>query len=298
MMKKIIALILAVAMVFSLCACGNKEKAEKYCSSCGGGISKDVAFCEHCGAAVGDTKTESEDNSNDTSSSTESKTEQTNKPTETSKPTTSSKTSSSTTASSTSSPSTSSKPSTPTHTHNYSAATCTSPAKCSCGATNGSALGHSYSGGVCSRCGGKDSSYVKTYSLGETWVVDGQWEFTVNSVTTHSLCNHYSNSAGGYTNEQVIIIDYTYKNIGYTGSSIDLYISSSAFNVYDETGEAAKTYACIHVNAPKECIIGTKCTAQEDYVLMNNSSNITLSVSRYTSNGQGEAKAKFNLNVN
>ena len=29
-----------------------------------------------------------------------------------------------------------------THTHSYSDATCTEPAKCSCGATKGSALGH------------------------------------------------------------------------------------------------------------------------------------------------------------
>ena len=51
-----------------------------------------------------------------------------------------------------------------THTHSYSAATCTSPAKCSCGATSGSASGHSYYQSYeaahphrvynkCSRCG-------------------------------------------------------------------------------------------------------------------------------------------------
>ena len=46
-----------------------------------------------------------------------------------------------------------------THTHSYSSATCTSPKKCSCGATSGSALGHSYSSATCtspakcSRCG-------------------------------------------------------------------------------------------------------------------------------------------------
>ena len=39
------------------------------------------------------------------------------------------------------------------HTHSYSEATCTSPEKCSCGATKGTALGHSYSEKSCSRCG-------------------------------------------------------------------------------------------------------------------------------------------------
>lgn len=141
-MKKFLAIVLSIIMVFSLCACGNNEKAEKYCSSCGEGISKDTAFCEHCGPTVNNEKAESEDNSSDNSSSTESKTEETSKPssatestsipTESSKPSTSNKPSSSTTQS-TSKPSSStentSKPSTPTHTHSYSkkvtAATCT-----------------------------------------------------------------------------------------------------------------------------------------------------------------------------
>ena len=47
----------------------------------------------------------------------------------------------------------------PTHTHNYSNATCTSPKKCSCGATAGIALGHQFSSAtctspkICNRCG-------------------------------------------------------------------------------------------------------------------------------------------------
>lgn len=57
-------------------------------------------------------------------------------PTESSKPTTTTK------------PETT-KPSTPTHTHSYSNATCTEPAKCSCGATNGSALGHKWQDATC-----------------------------------------------------------------------------------------------------------------------------------------------------
>ena len=36
----------------------------------------------------------------------------------------------------------------PAHTHNFAAATCTLPKKCSCGATQGSALGHKYQNGV------------------------------------------------------------------------------------------------------------------------------------------------------
>ncbi len=42
----------------------------------------------------------------------------------------------------------------PTTSHSYSVATCTAPAICSgCGATQGTALGHRYEGGICTRCG-------------------------------------------------------------------------------------------------------------------------------------------------
>lgn len=50
----------------------------------------------------------------------------------------------------------------PTHTHSYSAATCLKPATCSCGATGGPALGHSYKNGVCSRCNAKDPNVSYT----------------------------------------------------------------------------------------------------------------------------------------
>lgn len=46
------------------------------------------------------------------------------------------------------------------HTHSFSDATCTEPAKCECGETEGEALGHNYSEGVCSRCGAADPDYV------------------------------------------------------------------------------------------------------------------------------------------
>ena len=46
------------------------------------------------------------------------------------------------------------------HTHSYSAATCTKPKTCSCGATEGSAKGHQYSSGKCTVCSATDPSYV------------------------------------------------------------------------------------------------------------------------------------------
>lgn len=60
-------------------------------------------------------------------------------------------------------PTTTTKPtesSNPTHTHKFSSETCTAPKTCSCGATEGQAIGHNYKDGKCSRCGAEDHDYI------------------------------------------------------------------------------------------------------------------------------------------
>ncbi len=47
-----------------------------------------------------------------------------------------------------------------THEHSFAAATCTSAKTCACGAKEGSALGHNYKDGTCSRCNAKDPNYT------------------------------------------------------------------------------------------------------------------------------------------
>lgn len=47
-----------------------------------------------------------------------------------------------------------------THNHYWNQATCTEPRTCECGETLGSALGHKYVGGVCTRCDAIDPDYV------------------------------------------------------------------------------------------------------------------------------------------
>ena len=46
------------------------------------------------------------------------------------------------------------------HEHAFSDATCTEPAKCECGETQGEALGHAFDKGVCTRCQAADPDYV------------------------------------------------------------------------------------------------------------------------------------------
>ncbi len=58
------------------------------------------------------------------------------------------------------------------HTHSYSDATCTAPKTCSCGATEGTALGHDYKNGTCSRCNTKDPNFVSYTSVTQK---NGSW---------------------------------------------------------------------------------------------------------------------------
>ena len=59
-----------------------------------------------------------------------------------------------------------------THEHVFSEATCTTPATCECGETNGDALGHTFTEGKC-ECGETDPNYVPPH---EHSFVDGKCE--------------------------------------------------------------------------------------------------------------------------
>ncbi len=52
--------------------------------------------------------------------------------------------------------------------HDYDNATCTAPVTCSCGATSGAALSHAYSQGKCTRCNAADPDYVQQSTTSKT----------------------------------------------------------------------------------------------------------------------------------
>jgi len=132
-MKKIIALILVLCISLCLVAC-KKE-----------GTSSDLTS-DALQTEILDTESEvlNEDATTEGTDSEDKKTDTDSKPE--SKPTTNI-TSNSTPTSSTE------------HTHEFSKATCTEPAKCSCGATEGAALGHKYADYRCTVCKEAESGY-------------------------------------------------------------------------------------------------------------------------------------------
>ena len=110
-MKKVISIMLLVVFSLMLSACGNKEVVSEK--------EKDVSKPKDV-VVEADSKSESVDKE-------EENVEEENKSSEKKEP----------------------ESSKPAHVHSFSAATCTSPQKCSCGATNGSALGHRWQEATC-----------------------------------------------------------------------------------------------------------------------------------------------------
>lgn len=135
----------------------------------------------------------------------------------------------------------------------------------------------------------------RTYQAGEKWIVNGQWEFTINSVET----TKYRNEFWDKNPEQVVIVNYSYKNLGYSNSFMDLYFSN--FTVVDEKGEVAEGYPASIKYYPKETPIGAMCSkAQVAYGLNNKSSQITIQVDQYTHDSSGNSrkeKATFKVPV-
>ena len=158
--------------------------------------------------------------------------------------------------------------------------------------SSGNAIITARAGTRLARCRITVNKKINEYTMGETWEVADQWRFTINSVTTHYKCNNYSDKTG----EQVILINYSYYNTGYEGSTQDLFFYGME-NVYDENGTAASRYPCTHTKHPDVCLIGTNCTASCSYILPHASTNIKVYIEHRTSNGLGKEKAIYNLQI-
>lgn len=81
------------------------------------------------------------------------------------------------------------------HVHKYSAATCTSPRSCSCGRTQGNALGHAFgvsncmTASTCSRCGAKGAAGNHNYVNG-ICTVSGCGEIDVKNLLKINIDNY------------------------------------------------------------------------------------------------------------
>lgn len=137
---------------------------------------------------------------------------------------------------------------------------------------------------------------IKTYGLGQTWRVNGQFEFTINRVYETDYRNPYDETNPA----QVIMIEYTCKNIGYTNNDSfmpGLWMTIDNYGkVIDQSGYMAEIYPGDINHYYQELPIGASCVAESCYGLRNRSQRIKLQMDMYLG-GMRTEQALFDLPV-
>lgn len=133
------------------------------------------------------------------------------------------------------------------------------------------------------------STNQKEYKIGETWIVEGQWKLTVDSVEEVQDRNEYSDK----NPQAVYIINYTYENLGYKDDVMDGLYLSMEDSIIDNTGKMGYSYPGDITFFPQETPIGATCQAQA-CIGVDNPGGFKVNVSQYDGNGT-EQSAVFNL---
>ena len=105
---------------------------------------------------------------------------------------------------------------------------------------------------------GSQSTDQEVYKIGETYVVEGLWKITVNSVEETSDRNEFEDREPA----AVYIVTYTYENIGFDDGIMDgLYIDLGD-GIVDSTGKMGYAYPGDVSKYPQYTPVGASCEAQ------------------------------------
>lgn len=126
------------------------------------------------------------------------------------------------------------------------------------------------------------NSYAKpvTIPYGQSWVVDGNWDLKIDSVTKTAERNEFSTLRPS----AVYIVKYTYKNIGYQDAEGLYWSIYGADSIVDSKGQTGYTYPVDVDLYPSNIRQGTSCTAEECFGLVNDG-NFIIQISKVDNNG-------------
>lgn len=131
---------------------------------------------------------------------------------------------------------------------------------------------------------------AETYGVGDTWTVDGKFSVTINSITATDERNEFYD---GEEPAEVVIIDYTYNNIGYENEIMDgLFVDFD--KVMDNDGNMCQTYPANLNKYAQATPVGGTCNAEEAYALKVAGGTVTVMISLYDDD-YNEYKATFEL---
>ena len=138
---------------------------------------------------------------------------------------------------------------------------------------------------------GAKSTSQDTYKIGESYVVEGQWKITVDSVETTDDRNEYSDKNPA----AVYLVTYTYENLGYDDDIMNgLYISLDD-GIVDSAGKMGYSYPGDISMYPQETPVGASCQAQS-CIGVDNAGSLKINFYNYDSNNQKQS-AVFEIDV-
>ena len=137
------------------------------------------------------------------------------------------------------------------------------------------------------------STDQETYKIGETYIVEGQFKITINSVEETNDRNEYSDKNPA----EVYVVTYTYENIGYVdedGVMDGLYVSLED-GIVDSAGKMGYSYPGDVTKYAQSVPVGAFCEAQACIGVDNPGS---FKINFYTYDGNLEKQsAVFEINV-
>ncbi len=133
------------------------------------------------------------------------------------------------------------------------------------------------------------STNQEEYKIGETWVVDGQWKLTIDSVEETQDRNEFSDMQPA----AVYIVTYSYENLGYEDDIMDgLYISLDS-SIVDSAGKMGYSYPGDISLYPQTVPVGANCQAQV-CIGVDNPGSFKINAYEYDGNDNKQT-ATFNL---
>jgi hypothetical protein len=135
------------------------------------------------------------------------------------------------------------------------------------------------------------STNQDSYKIGESWIVEGQWKLTVDSVEETDQRNEYSD----YTPAAVYIVSYTYENLGYEADGWNGLFLSIDDGIVDSAGTMGYSYPDDLTNYPQETPVGATCKAQV-CIGVDNAGSFQIHFITYDGN-ENEQKAVFDIEV-
>ncbi len=136
-----------------------------------------------------------------------------------------------------------------------------------------------------------ENSSDKVYGLNEEWIVNGQWRLKITEVkTTQDRTKHIKEKIA-----QVVIIKYTYENLGFKNEYQDLFLTPRT--VVDGAEKEARIYPVNSSKYPEPTPIGAISESAMGYGLSTESDKIKISFSQFNQDGKTMETATFEVPV-